>query len=132
MVDGYGELTRTVYKFLGCLRHGCLKCFPDHQKYSKLNPNRTFQELYAAALAKSDSLRERYSVTVIWECQWGRQVKTNPDLRQFLNTLERRHTFCKRTNATTLYYRTQTKLEPNPPLEDTHRHVPLPLGQKEC
>ena len=59
-VDGYDEMNKTVYEFHGCLWHGCPKCFPDRQKYSKLSPDRTFQEMYEATIAKSDILfRER-------------------------------------------------------------------------
>lgn len=112
-VDGYDEMNKTIYEFHGCLWHGCPKCFPDRQKYSKLNPDRTFQEMYEATIAKSDILfRERYSVITIWECEWDRQVKSDPDLQAFLTTLEimdplepRDAFFGGRTNAATLYHK---------------------------
>ena len=34
-VDGYDELTDTIYEFMGCFYHGCLDCF-DPNKFNKI------------------------------------------------------------------------------------------------
>ena len=48
---------------------------------------------------------------IMWECDWDLEVKTNTDLRQFLNTLEivdplqpRNAFFGGRTNAVKLHH----------------------------
>lgn len=58
-VDGYDELTLTVYEFHGCLWHGSTNCYPDRNLHSKLNPDRTFQEMYEATIAKENALFEQ-------------------------------------------------------------------------
>ena len=51
--------------------------------------DRTLQEVYEATLKKHELLQQRgYHLQVKWECDWDRDVKTNPDLLQFLNTFE--------------------------------------------
>ena len=118
LVDGYDEQTRTVYEFHGCLWHGCPTCFPGRDKYSKINRDRTFQEMYESTLAKENILRrEGYTLVVIWECQWDRKVKYDPTLQSFLSSLqlveplEPRDTFFGGwTNATTLYYRADSTI----------------------
>lgn len=57
LVDGYDEHRRTVYEFHGCLWHGCPMCYPKRHHHSKLNSDRTFQELHDATLAKETILK---------------------------------------------------------------------------
>ena len=115
-VDGYDAGTNktkpTVYEFHRCLWHGCPRCFPNHQQFSKFHLDRTFREVYEGTCAKEKLLRQQgYHVIVKWECDWDREVKTNQNLQQFLTTLEiinplkpRDPFFRGRTNAATLFY----------------------------
>lgn len=113
LVDGYDLSTNTVYEFHGCLWHGCKKCFK-HQRHSqsKLNFDRTFQEMYEATIAKEEMIRSAgYSLKVIWECQWEKGKKENVALQDFLQTFEvaepldpRDAFFGGRTNAVKLFH----------------------------
>ena len=111
-VDGYDQVTRTVYEFHGCLWHGCPRCFPK-QRDSKhvTHPDRTLDELYRATQVKTQALRtEGYAVVEQWECDWDRQVQTSPELRAFLSELNlvppldpRQAFFGRRTGAVCLH-----------------------------
>ena len=103
----------TVYEFHGCLWHGCPKCFPLHRnRYPICHTDRTLQEVYEATLKKEETLRQRgCNVIVMWECVWDEEVKTNPELRQFIDALEivdplqpRDAFFGGRTNAVKLHH----------------------------
>lgn len=88
-VDGYDERTRTIYKFHGCLFHGCPRCYPQRNQYSKSSPDRNMQELYEATLAKTALLRAmEYTVVEMWECDWDRKVKDDAVLGEFVSQLE--------------------------------------------
>ena len=88
LLDGYDALTRTVYEFHGYLWHGCPSCFPWRDRFSKLNLDRTFQEMFEATKAKETMLRQAsYNFVVIWECQWKRKVNQDAALSSFLNSL---------------------------------------------
>ena len=110
LVDGFDELTNTEYEFHGCLWHGCPECFPKRNEKS-IRSDRTFQELFEATQAKENIFFENnYSLMVIWECEWDRKVKTDPELQAFLSTIHiddplqpREAFFGGCTNAVTLY-----------------------------
>jgi len=113
LVDGYDPTTQTVYEFHGCLWHGCPNCFPGQRdRYPICHMDRTLREVYEATCRKHDLLRQRgYHLQIQWECEWDQDVKHNPDLRQFLATLELveplqpRHAFFGgRTNAFKLHH----------------------------
>ena len=117
LVDGYdpcdpGTQRPTVYEFHGCLWHGCPHCFPrNRNQFPICHTDRTLQEVYEATLLKQEALRQRGCVVkIMWECDWDQEVKTNPDLQQFLDTLEivdplepRDAFFGGRTNAVKLH-----------------------------
>ena len=113
LVDGYDPTTQTVYEFHGCLWHGCPDCFPvQRNRYPVCHTDRTLPEVYESTLKKHELLQQQgYHLQVKWECDWDREVKTNPDLQQFLNTfeivepLQPRHAFFGgRTNAVKLHH----------------------------
>ena len=118
LVDGFDPrdpVTQrpTVYEFNGCLWHGCLRCFPKNRnRFPICHTDRTIQEVYEATLMKQEALRQRGCVVkIMWECDWDQEVKTNPELRQFLDTLElveplqpRNAFFGGRTNAVKLHH----------------------------
>lgn len=63
-------------------------------------------------MAKTALLRALgYTVVEMWECDWGRQVKHDPQVQQFLSTLEiidpldpQDAFFGRSTGAASLYY----------------------------
>ena len=118
LVDGYDTTTKTVFEFRGCLFHRCPLCFPRRDQYSKLNQDRTFQEMYEATVCKHTMLEHAgYKLVHIWECQWDKQVDRDSDRRSFVSSLslptplESRNAFLDgRTNAVALYYKTNTSI----------------------
>ena len=88
-VDGYDSVTRTVYEFHGCLYHGCPKCYPVRDIKHYASPDRTFEELYQATLAKRMALlRAGFKVLEIWQCEWDDQLKKNAEVQRFLNSFD--------------------------------------------
>ena len=88
-VDGYDDTTRTVYEFHGCFYHGCPKCYPVRDIKHYASPDRTFEELYQATLAKRMALlRAGFKVLEIWQCEWQEQVKKNAEVQRFLNSFD--------------------------------------------
>ena len=118
LVDGYDATTKTLYVFMGCLWHGCPRCFRGRNQKSKIHSDYTFQELYEATKAKLDDLADHgYNMEVIWECDWDGEVKTNMDLQAFLQhydhvePLNPRHSFFGgRTNAVMMHHRVDQRL----------------------
>ena len=87
-VDGFDELTNTVYEFHGCLWHGCPTCYPNRCD-KPFSSERTFQECYEATKVKERMLYDHgYSLDIIWECEWDRRVKTDESLQSFLSTID--------------------------------------------
>lgn len=77
LVDGFDPcdpVTQrpTMYKFHGCLWHGCPSCFPIHRdRFPICHNNRTLQEAYESTLKKQEDLRQScYDVNIQWECAW--------------------------------------------------------------
>ena len=78
---------------------------------SNVNPDRTFAELREATTTKEEKIvAAGYSLVVMWECEWERMVKTDPQLQTFLADLQlvtplepRDAFFGGRTNAATLH-----------------------------
>ena len=88
-VDGYDSVTRTVYEFNGCFFHGCPKCYPVRDIKHYASPDRTFEELYQATLAKRMALlRAGFKVHEIWQCEWHEQLKKNAEVQRFLNSFD--------------------------------------------
>ena len=88
-VDGYDSVTRTVYEFHGCFYHGCPKCYPVRDIKHYACPDRTFEELYQATLAKRMALlRAGFKVLEIWQCEWDEQLKKNAEVQRFLNSFD--------------------------------------------
>ncbi|XP_020627706.1 uncharacterized protein LOC110064940 [Orbicella faveolata] len=113
LVDGYDPTTRTVYEFYGCLWYGCPRCLPlNPDRYPICHTDRTLQEVYESTLKKHALFRQHgYQLHIKWECEWDMEVKTDPDLRQFIDTfqivdpLEPREAFFRgRTNAVKLHH----------------------------
>ena len=90
-VDGLITTTthHTVFEFLGCLWHGCPKCFKQQRWRTKgANADRSLEELYEATQAKLERLRRAgFQVVVAWECEWNRQIASSPSLASWLSSL---------------------------------------------
>ena len=108
-VDGYDSLKKTVYEFMGCMWHGCDKCYmPD-----TLNPinGTTMENLKEGTIRKIERLKNLgYKVVIQWECAFLQQLEINPDMKAFVQNLnfdtplEPRHAFFGgRTNAVCLH-----------------------------
>jgi hypothetical protein len=111
-VDGYDEESRTVYEFYGCYWHGCPDCYPNLA--TEMHPHRvqkTYQDLYRETGRRAKALEEQgYTVVSIWEHEFDRLVRQNPQLHQFIQDLDiqdplnpRDALYGGQTNATRLY-----------------------------
>ena len=77
-VDGFNAKNNVIYEFMGCLWHGCAKCFlPD-----TMNPvNDTgMEDLLEGTIRKVERLKRLgYRVEVKWECEFKQELVSNPD-----------------------------------------------------
>ena len=112
-VDGWDAVTKTVYEFMGCLWHGCPRCYPHRRDLTRtIMPDRTPNEAYRATQEKLRRLREAgHTVVEIWECEWAKLVREDPMVKAFVSGLERvdplEHReafFGGRTGAVSLYH----------------------------
>ena len=88
-VDGLDKSRKTVYEFLGCLWHGCPRCFPNKRDLThRIIPDRTPNEAYRATTEKLKRLAERHSVKHIWECEWENLKKQDSLVKVFVSGLK--------------------------------------------
>ena len=114
-VDGYDEVTNTVYEFQGCFYHGCRKCYPNRCEIHRRLEDRSMEDVYKKTQQKIMDLESRgYQVKQMWECQWAELKQSDPVVRDFVNKLDivaplnPRDAFCGgRTNAIKLYHQTE-------------------------
>lgn len=87
-VDGYDEDSSTIFEFLGCFFHGCLKCFTDRsanhfdgdtmqEKYMKLQDRINYFE------HMKNNINPQLTWTLMWECEFKQMVKSNEQLNMF-------------------------------------------------
>ena len=88
-VDGFDQVTNTIYEFYGCWYHGCPRCFKKQRNVRRnCHNDRTVQEVYEATERKAATLRQAgYTVVEKWECDFKEEKKTNPALKAFLQDL---------------------------------------------
>ena len=114
-VDGWCKNEKIAFEFLGCLWHGCLRCYPKRRNAPHaVMPDRTFNEVHRATMEKLKRLREAQEVKkvkYIWECEWKKLVEDNEEIKRTVNALEtveplvpREAFFGGRTGAVALYY----------------------------
>ena len=88
-VDGWDEESKTVFEFLGCLWHGCPRCFPNKRDLRpSIMPDRSPNEAHRASKEKLNRLEERYHVKHIWECEWRAVKKQDPHVKAFVEDLK--------------------------------------------
>ena len=114
-VDGWCNNEKIAFEFLGCLWHGCLRCYPKKRNAPHaVMPDRTVNEVHRATMEKLKRLREASEVKTvksIWECQWKKLVEENEEVKRTVNALEtveplvpREAFFGGRTGAVALYH----------------------------
>jgi len=80
-VHGYCAETHTVYEFVGCFFHGCVKCQPFRDL--KTLGEDTLAERYERTTARLELITNAgYTVKVMWECQFDESqiVEMKPQL----------------------------------------------------
>ena len=109
-VDGFDDITNTVYQYMGCLWHGCQKCF-GHVSAAMPRTGETQGVLYMKTVKGIDKLKRMgYKVVVKWEHDFLQELESDPDMRVFIQSLDiesrlvtRDSFFGGRTNACKLY-----------------------------
>ena len=114
-VDGWNRSEKIAYEFLGCLWHGCPRCYPKKRNAPHaVMPDRTVNEVHRATTEKLKRLREASEVKTvksIWECEWKSMVEDKEEVKRTVNALEtveplepREAFFGGRTGAVALYH----------------------------
>ena len=108
-VDGYKPEKRTIYEFMGCLWHGCSRCY----LHNTMNPvnDTSMEDLLEGTIRKVERFKNLgFQVEVKWECEFKQELTTNPEMKSFVESLkfdtslEPRHAFFGgRTNAICLH-----------------------------
>lgn len=112
-VDGYDAEHHTIYEFLGCLWHGCPKCYPNREMINPMT-GRTMDDSYLASMSRLTELENNTGANIVlqWEHQYDRQLKDNADFKTFVQTDQRdiqdplnprEALYGGRTNATRLF-----------------------------
>ena len=110
-LDGFCQETNTAYEFHGCVFHGCPQCFSTETKHPLTQ--QSMSDLYALTEKKKAYVESQdMKYVCIWEHEFRKICQTNPELRQFLQSLDvtdrldpRDGFFGGRTNASQLYYK---------------------------
>ena len=88
-VDGFCKETNTVYEFQGCYFHGHPCSLNEGKTNNDLN-GKSLQELYQKTKAKIEYIQENgFNVKQMWECDWRRMRRQDPELSQFVASMKR-------------------------------------------
>ena len=90
-VDGLDKTTdpSTVFEFLGCLWHGCPRCYPHKRDLRhSVMPDRSPNEAHRATTEKLKRLGERYELNSIWECEWRTLKHQDQSVKAFVSGLK--------------------------------------------
>ena len=119
-VDGYDEISKTVYEYQGCLYHGCRKCFP-HERSTTTHPTtqQSLEELYTVTKKRENIIKALgYKYVEIWEHEFQRQLEQDKEMKLFVDSLDvqdrlnpRDSFFGGRTNAIRLHHKIQNEDE---------------------
>ncbi|XP_067306560.1 uncharacterized protein [Pseudorasbora parva] len=114
-LDGYYEQDGVKHglEYNGCIHHGHSCRFEPHHKHPLSRV--PFSVLRRQFDEKIEILQNSYGlqIEVLWECEWGKLKKTDPDVMEFMSTYTaperlkpRDALFGGRTNAYKLYHKT--------------------------
>ncbi|KAK3705281.1 hypothetical protein QZH41_008170 [Actinostola sp. cb2023] len=85
-VDGFHGPSQTVFQFHGCYWHGH-DCTLNQGKEMNETRKKPLSELRTETEANTEYIQDHgYEVVEVWECEWRRIKKTNPSVKQFLNS----------------------------------------------
>ena len=74
-VDGYDEITKTVYQYHGCFWHGCPKCY--HEDTVNNVNRQSMGDLYERTLERTRQLEMAgYRVVEMWACEETKKKKS--------------------------------------------------------
>lgn len=99
------------YLYHRCLDSGCRKCY--HQFTAHPVHGIALHQLYYERVTKADRVLSEYTVHHMWECEWVRRCKEDPDVLSFIEgyatnscKINIRDSFCGgHTEPTKLYYK---------------------------
>lgn len=88
-INGFDAANKRCLEFNGCYWH-FHECQKPIEKWKKMQTNRR-----EATQLKAEFLRgQGYELVTMWECQFNKLIRDNPDLKSFI--LSRQHPFCRR------------------------------------
>jgi hypothetical protein len=118
-LDGYSKNEQTgeeqAWEYMGCVFHGCRKCYGDATdpvRPKHPHTGESLDALYKETEKRLDYLRTELKLTVhvVWECQFTKLLKENPDLQALALELDlqprldpRNSFYGGRTNAVKLF-----------------------------
>ena len=86
-VDGYHEESNDVLEFLGCLFHGCNRCYSDD--FLCFHKGKIAKLLRFESQNRLSKLRSAgYNVISIWECEWERMRDVDDEIKEHLEVIE--------------------------------------------
>lgn len=87
LVDGI-QLPNTVFSFLGCYWHQCIKCFPN-QFHDQPGSNAKIHLLYESSRARANKIKTLgYNLIEMWEHEFDEMTKTNPNIEKYVSSLD--------------------------------------------
>ena len=88
-IDGYNEVTGELYLFNGCFVHACPFCIGHLDIKHPWYKHMSFQEVYQKHLKMVHILKsEGYSILEIWEHEYDRKLKLDPEFKGFIQDLD--------------------------------------------
>jgi len=98
-----------VFEFHGCYWHGCPKCIVKRGQLTADHMH-TVKEAYTRTLKRKKELQQAgWIVEEIWECEYERQLKDDPQMKAFIDAIDimdpREAFFGGRTNAVKLQHK---------------------------
>jgi len=117
-VDGYDPERNIMYQYHGCYYHGCTTCYPNQTEVHYRHAGRKMYEVREHTRRTTITLRRSgYQVVEMWGCQWKKIQQDEPEVAEFIDTLEyverlkpRDAFFGGRTNAAKLYHHCSSTL----------------------
>ena len=93
-VDGFHKDSNTVLEFLGCVFHGCSKCFKN--ELFSIFGGRTMRYLRMQVDTRKAKLIEQgFNVVFIWECEWKEMMQFDQEIISHLQEIKDELMFCK-------------------------------------